>query len=74
MMRAMALVLRPLNPALARQIEAGVVLDTTDMTFAPTETLGRFPMRLTPLEEVARSSVAVQGRAVEQSGGPEGTL
>jgi NADH dehydrogenase len=55
MMRAMAVVLRPLNPALARQIELGVLMDTADNTFDPTETLKRFPMRLTPLEEVVRN-------------------
>ena len=34
MMRAMSLVMKPLNPALARQIQGGVVMDTTDLTFA----------------------------------------
>jgi hypothetical protein len=43
-------------------------MDTTDMTFDPTETLKRFPMRLTPLAEVVRSRVASQVRADGQSG------
>ena len=73
MMRAMAVVLRPLNPALARQIEAAILMDTADMTFDPTETLTRFPMRLTPLEEVVRSRTAAQARAVQQSGERGGT-
>jgi NADH dehydrogenase len=34
MMRAMSVVMKPLNPALARQIQGGVVMDTADMTFA----------------------------------------
>jgi NADH dehydrogenase len=63
-MRAMAAVLRPFNPARARLIELGIRMDTTDQTFDPTETLTRFPMRLTPLEEVAhRRAVA---RAAQQ--------
>jgi len=37
MMRAMAVVLRPINPTLARQVQAGVVMDTQDMTFDPSE-------------------------------------
>ncbi len=73
MMRVMAVVLRPLKPALARQIEAGILMDTADMTFDPTETLKRFPMRLTPFEEVARSRAVAQERAVRQSGGRGGT-
>jgi uncharacterized protein YbjT (DUF2867 family) len=34
MMRAMAVLMKPINPMLARQIQAGVVMDTTDLTFA----------------------------------------
>jgi uncharacterized protein YbjT (DUF2867 family) len=34
MMRAMAVLMKPVNPALARQIQGGVVMDTTDLTFA----------------------------------------
>jgi uncharacterized protein YbjT (DUF2867 family) len=33
-MRAMAVAMRPLNPALARQVQGGVVMDTTDMSVA----------------------------------------
>jgi hypothetical protein len=35
MMRLMAVLMRPLNPTLARQIQAGVVMDTHDMSFDP---------------------------------------
>ena len=34
MMRAMAVLMKPVNPVLARQIQGGVVMDTTDLTFA----------------------------------------
>ena len=34
MMRAMSVLMKPLNPVLARQIQGGVVMDTTDLTFA----------------------------------------
>ncbi len=34
MMRAMSVVMKPMNPTLARQIQGGVVMDTTDLTFA----------------------------------------
>ena len=35
MMPLMSVVMKPINPALARQIQAGVVMDTTDMTWDP---------------------------------------
>lgn len=54
MMRAMAPLLRPFNPALSRQVATAVYMDTHDMTFDPTTTLERYPMRLARLEEVAR--------------------
>jgi uncharacterized protein YbjT (DUF2867 family) len=53
MMRVMATLLRPLNPTLARQIQAAVVMDTTDMSFDSTALRRRFPsMPVTYLEEV----------------------
>jgi uncharacterized protein YbjT (DUF2867 family) len=53
MMRVMATLLRPLNPTLARQIQAAVVMDSTDMSFDPTALRRRFPsMPVTYLEEV----------------------
>ncbi len=33
MMRAMSVLLKPVNRVLARQIQGGVVMDTTDLTF-----------------------------------------
>jgi uncharacterized protein YbjT (DUF2867 family) len=55
MMRLLAVLLRPVKPAIARQIAAGVVMDTRDMTFDPTELRRRYPaIPLTPWAEVAR--------------------
>ena len=51
MMRVMAVVLRPLKPMIARQIQAGVVMDTRDMTFDASETARRYPA-------IAQTSVA----------------
>jgi len=54
-MRAMRLLLRPINPAFSRQIATGIFMDTHDMTFDPAETLNQFPLRLTRMEEVAQT-------------------
>jgi uncharacterized protein YbjT (DUF2867 family) len=40
-MRLMAVLIRPVNPTLARQVQAGVVMDTQDMSFDPQETDSR---------------------------------
>lgn len=55
MMRLMAVLMRPVNPALARQIQAGVVMDTRDMSFDPTDTSRRYPsIPLTSIADVVR--------------------
>ena len=55
MMRVMAALMRPINPALARQIQAGVVMDTQDMTFDARDLTRRYPsIPLTSLAEVVR--------------------
>ncbi len=52
-MRALAVLLRPLNATIARQIQAGVVMDTCDMTFDSAETARRYPAIVpTPLATV----------------------
>lgn len=56
--RALAVVYRVLNPALGRQIAAGINMATADLTFDPTSTLKRFPVKLTRLEDVVRDVVA----------------
>ena len=43
MMRLMAVLMRPVNATLARQIEAGIVMDTQDMSFDPSEMRRRYP-------------------------------
>ncbi len=42
-LRALSLLARPVNPALARMAQAAVVMDTTDMTFDATPVRDRFP-------------------------------
>lgn len=54
LMRIMRPLTLPINPAFSRQIASGIIMDTHDMTFDPTATLARYPMRLTRLEEVVR--------------------
>ncbi|MBV9282549.1 MAG: SDR family oxidoreductase [Chloroflexi bacterium] len=55
LMRALALLLRPINPTMARQIQAGVVMETRDMTFDPADLERRYPsILLTRLAEVVR--------------------
>ncbi len=51
----MSVLMRPVNPTLARQIKAGVVMDTHDFSFDPAETRRRYPsISLTSLAEVVR--------------------
>lgn len=58
-MRLMSVLMRPVNPALARQIQAGVVMDTKDMTFDSSETRDRYPLiPSTSLSEIVRRNYA----------------
>jgi uncharacterized protein YbjT (DUF2867 family) len=43
MMRLVSVLMRPLNATLARQIQAGIVMDTRDMSFDPSEMRCRYP-------------------------------
>lgn len=55
MMRVMAVLMRPVKPTIARQIQAGVVMDTRDMTFDASETVRRYPaVAQTSLAEMVR--------------------
>jgi uncharacterized protein YbjT (DUF2867 family) len=55
MMRVMSVIARPVNPTLARQIQAGILMDTTDQTFDASEAQQRFPdIELTTLREMIR--------------------
>jgi hypothetical protein len=58
MMRIMRVITQPINPVLSRQILAGIIMDTENMTFDPAETLKLLPMRLTPLQEVIEGEFA----------------
>ncbi|HEY8283830.1 MAG TPA: hypothetical protein VIJ28_05545, partial [Chloroflexota bacterium] len=55
LMRLLAVLLRPANARVARQIQAGVVMDTRDLSFDPAQTSCRYPsITLTSMAEVAR--------------------
>jgi hypothetical protein len=55
MMRLLAVLMRPVNATLARQIGAGVTMDTKDMSFDPSEMRHRYPsMSYTSLADVVR--------------------
>lgn len=43
MMRLMSVLMRPINPALARQIQAGIVMDTQNMMFSTTDINHNYP-------------------------------
>ncbi len=54
MMRIMTILMQPINPALSRQIRAGIYMDTADLRYDMTRTASEFGIQLTPLEELAR--------------------
>ena len=59
MMRLTSVLMRLVNPTLARQIQAGVVMNTQDMSFDPSETGGRYrSIPPTGLAEVVRGDYA----------------
>ncbi len=65
MMRAMSVMMRPINPSLARMIRAGVLMDTRDMSFDPTDLVRRYPsIPLTPLAEVVRHNYTGRGASI----------
>lgn len=63
MLRVMSVVARPFNQGFARQATAGVILNTSDMRFDPSETLRRFPVELARAEDVARRMYAPEATA-----------
>ena len=54
MMRVMAILMQPINPALSRQIRAGIYMDTVDLRYDMSEAASEFGIQLTRLEEFAR--------------------
>jgi len=54
-MRVLAQLARPFNPTFARMAQAGVVMDTTDMSFDPSALMARYPqIAWTTVAEAAR--------------------
>lgn len=55
MMRLISVLMHPVKPTLARQIQAGVVMDTHGMYFDPSKTVSRYPsISPTSLAEIVR--------------------
>ena len=66
LMKVMSVALRPINPAMARVIQAGVVMDTTDMTWDGASNRDRYPwLPQTALRDVLQSRQASVGSANE---------
>jgi uncharacterized protein YbjT (DUF2867 family) len=64
LMRIMSRVLAPLTPALAREIQAGVFLDTADRTVAASASRAAYPLiPMTNITEVIRREYATQQHA-----------
>lgn len=57
MMRAMSMLMQPVNPALSRLIRVSIYMDTANQCYDATQTASTFGIRLTPLEEVARRTI-----------------
>jgi NADH dehydrogenase len=54
-MRLASVLMRPINPVIARQIRAGIVMDTVDMSFDARDRSQRYPaIPITTLAEVVR--------------------
>lgn len=54
-MRLMYVLMRPVNPAMARLTQAGILMDTIDMTWDPSVNRERYPwLPQTPLSEVLK--------------------
>ena len=63
MMRAMSILMQPINPALSRQIRLGVFMDTANLCYDMTEMSRTFGVQLTTMEDVARRVVTSAGSA-----------
>jgi uncharacterized protein YbjT (DUF2867 family) len=76
MLRAMSVLARPISPVFARQAQAAVVMNTTDMTVDVAAIRDRFPtIPATTLDEVLRRQPPLQppdprGEAQDRSGKP----
>jgi NADH dehydrogenase len=67
-MRAVSVLMRPINPILARQAHAGVIMNTRDMSIDTSETVRRYPS-ITPtrFEDVVRREYGSGVRSVAGS-------
>lgn len=54
MMRVMSILMQRANPALSRQICAGIYMDTANLSYDMAETASAFGVELTPFDEIAR--------------------
>ena len=63
MMRAMSILMQPVNPALSRQIRLGVFMDTANLCYDMTEMSRTFGVQLTTMEDVAHRVVTSAGSA-----------
>ncbi len=68
-LRTIQLLMRPINPALSRQLGMAILLATSEQSYDMTETLKRFPLQLTRLEEFIQMRYA--SSALRQSAMPE---
>jgi uncharacterized protein YbjT (DUF2867 family) len=59
-MRAMSILMQPINPTLARLIQTTVFMDTADLRFDMARTLQEFPLPLTNFEDWARNHYGQQ--------------
>jgi hypothetical protein len=58
-MRVMAVLMKAINPTMARQVQAGLIMDTRPQPFDPLETRSRYPsIPVTRLAEVVRRDFA----------------
>ncbi len=60
-LRLMSFIVRPFSSLAYRMLAAGIMMSTSDQTFDMTETLRRYPMRLTRLEDVAGECLGTCG-------------
>ena len=55
LLRSLSRAVRPLHPGISRVIRFGVIAETTDQTFDPSQLTSRIPITLTTLEDWARA-------------------
>jgi uncharacterized protein YbjT (DUF2867 family) len=62
-MRALSILVRPVNPALSRLIRLGIFMDTANLYYDVTKTARAFRIQLTRMEEIARRATRSAGPA-----------